>query len=171
MLSTASSAFTKIKMPIVNQLRVTGRMDEIAELWIQRTRISLACYLLGSLALILAGNVGLRIVGSKTMLLPSGELVLMLLIVGLEMHHVLSGDLVISENQNPFVIPALSAGAGTVLLSLVLTPHFGIWGMLVAQGISQASFNNWWTVRRGIRGLGIPWRSYWQQYATRPVKI
>ena len=85
MLSTASSAFTKIKMPIVNQLRVTGRMDEIAELWIQRTRISLACYLLGSLALILAGNVGLRIVGSKTMLLPSGELVLMLLIVGLEL--------------------------------------------------------------------------------------
>jgi O-antigen/teichoic acid export membrane protein len=171
MLNSAASTFTIIKLPIVNQLRAVGQTDDIVELWIQRTRISILFYIVGSLFLLFGGNTALQVIGSKTMFLPTGQLALALLIIGLEMHHSLYGGLIISENQNPFVVPALISGAATVLLSLLLTPRIGVWGMLLAQGVSQACFNNWWTIYRAIRGLGLSWAEYWHRYARRPVHI
>jgi O-antigen/teichoic acid export membrane protein len=171
MLTYASSTFTQVKLPLVNQMRASGKIGEIVELWIQRTRISLTFYILGATALLLAGNHGLQLIGAKTLLLPTGQLALALLIIGLEMHHVLYADLVISENRNPFVGPALISGLATVALSLTLTPRVGVWGMLLAQGIAQACFNNWWTIYRAIKGLGLSWTEYWRRYGETPIRI
>jgi O-antigen/teichoic acid export membrane protein len=171
MLTYAGSLFTQIKLPIVNQLRAAGEVDKIVELWIQRTRVSVALYILGALILLLAGNYSLHLIGSKTMLLPQGQLAFALLMIGLEMHHVLYAGLVISENQNPFVRPALISGIATVGLSLILTPQLGVWGMLFAQALVQACFNNWWTIYRAIRGLGLSWTDYWGRYVKLPVRI
>ena len=171
MLSYASSTFTQIKLPIVNQLRTIGQTQEIVELWIQRTRISIASYIAGGIALIFGGNYVLQLVGSKTMLLPKGELALALLVFGLAMHHILYASLVVSENQNPFVLPSLLSGAGTVLFSVLLTPHFGVLGMLLAQGCIEACFDNWWPIHRAIQGLGLSWTEYWIQYLRRPVRL
>lgn len=171
MLTYASSIFTQIKLPIVNQLRAIGQTQEIVELWIQRTRISIAIYIFGGLFLIFSGNYVLQLVGSKTMLLPRAELALAVLVFGLAMHHVLYAWLVISENQNPFVLPSLLSGAGTVLFSVLLTPHLGILGMLVAQGCTEACFDNWWPIYRAIQGLGLSWTEYWIRYFQRPVRL
>jgi hypothetical protein len=78
----------------------------------------------------------------------------------LEMHHAQHAQIVLTENRNPFVIPALVSGGSVVGLSLLLTPHLGIWGMLLSFGITQMAFNNWWTVLRGLKGLGISPRTY-----------
>jgi O-antigen/teichoic acid export membrane protein len=171
MLTFASSMFTILKLPIVNQLRAVGRVDEIVELWIQRTRLSILVYAVGAAALLCAGNYLLSYVGSKTMLLSQGQLALALLVIGLETHQYLYAGLVISENENPFVVPSLISGAVTVLLSVILTPYFGIWGMLLAQGGTQACFNNWWTIYRAIHGLGLSWTAYWRRYARQPIRI
>jgi len=156
---------------MINQLRAAGEMNQIVEVWIQRIRLSLLCYMIGALFLLLVGNRALELIGSKTMLLPTGQLALALLIFGLEMHHSLYAGLVISENQNPFVAPSLISGGATVVLSLIMTPRFGIWGMLLAQGITQACFNNWWPVYRAIRGLGLSWTEYWRRYVRSPIHI
>jgi len=116
-------------------------------------------------------NFALEIVGSHTMALPRGQLALALLIFGLEMHHVLYAGLVISENRNPFVAPALISGLATVVLSLMLTPRIGVWGLLIAQGFVQACFNNWWTIYRAIHGLGLPSRDYWKRYFRTPIRF
>lgn len=171
MLTYASSIFTHIKLPIVNQLRATAATNQIIEIWIRRTRISIVLYLLGAVLLLSGGHSALRFIGARTEFLPLGQLGVSLLVIGLEMHHVLYAGLVVSENQNPFVQPALFSGIGTVLLSLLLTPRFGVWGMLLAQGLVQASFNNWWTVHRAIRGLGLTWTAYWQKYIMLPIGI
>jgi len=171
MLTYVSSTFAQIKFPIINQLRAAGEMNQIVEVWIQRIRLSLLCYMIGALFLLLVGNRALELIGSKTMLLPTGQLALALLIFGLEMHHSLYAGLVISENQNPFVAPSLISGGATVVLSLIMTPRFGIWGMLLAQGITQACFNNWWPVYRAIRGLGLSWSDYWRRYVRSPIHI
>jgi O-antigen/teichoic acid export membrane protein len=170
-LTYASSTFVQIKLPVINQLRATNRTNDIVELWIQRTRISVTFFILGGLVLLFSGNLALHTIGAKTLLLPQPQLALALLIFGLEMHHSLYAGLIISENQNPFVAPALISGGATLLLSLILTPRLGVWGMLLAQGISQACFNNWWTVYRAIRGLGLSWSDYWQCYLRRPIGI
>jgi O-antigen/teichoic acid export membrane protein len=171
MLTYACSMFTQIKIPLINQFRASARTNDIVELWIQRTRISIVLYIMGALFLLFFGNQILQLIGSKTMLLPRGQLALTLLIIGLEMHHVFYANLIISENQNPFVMPALLSGAATLLLSLVLTPRLGVWGMLLAQGCTQACFNNWWILYRAIRGLGLSWTEYWRRYFQTPIRI
>jgi O-antigen/teichoic acid export membrane protein len=171
MLATASATFTQIKLPLANQLRPEGRLSEIANIWIQRTRVSILAYIVGALLFLFGINFALRAIGSHTMALPFGPLALACLIFGLEMHHVLYAGLVISENQNPFVAPAILSGLSTVLLSVVLTPRMGVWGMLVAQGFVQACFNNWWTIHRAIQGLGLSWRDYWHRYVRLSVRI
>ncbi len=171
MLASASSTFTQIKLPLVNQLRAAGQTARIIDLWIQRTRLTIICYFVGGGFLLVGGNPALQLIGSKTMLLPSGQLALALVIMGLEMHHTLYAGLIISENQNPFVAPALISGTATVLLSILLTPLIGVWGMLIAQGFTQACFNNWWTIYRAIKGLGLSWTDYWRRYVQTPVHV
>jgi O-antigen/teichoic acid export membrane protein len=171
MLTYASSMFAQIKIPLINHLRVNARTDDIVELWIQRTRVSIVLYIAGALFLLLFGNQILQLIGSKTMLLPKEQLAFAVLVIGIEMHHVLYANLIISENQNPFVIQALLSGAATLALSLVLTPQLGVWGMFIAQGFAQACYSNWWTLRRAIRGLGLPWAEYWRRYFRTPVRI
>ena len=171
MLGAASSTFTQIKLPLANQLRPEGRLNEIVDIWIQRTRISITAYVVGAVVVLLGLNFALRAVESHTMALPLGPLALACLIFGLEMHHVLYAGLVFSENQNPFVAPALVSGVATVILSVILTPKIGIWGLLLAQGFVQACFNNWWTVYRAIQGLQLSWKSYWHRYFRLPVHI
>ena len=171
MLTHTSAIFTNIKIPLVNHLRASARTNEIAELWIQRTRLSIALYLTGAFVLLLFGNYMLQLIGSRTLLLAPAQLALALLVLGLEMHHVLYANLIISENQNPFVVPALLSGTATVLLSLLLTPHFGVWGMLIGQGFAQACFNNWWIIYRALRGLGLSWSDYWRRYFRTPIRI
>jgi len=170
-LTYASSTFIQIKLPLINQLRAANRTNEIVELWIQRTRLSIVFFAFGGLLLLFGGNLALQTIGAKTLLLPKAQLAFALLIFGLEMHHTLYANLIISENQNPFVAPALLSGAATLLLSLMLTPHLGVWGMLLAQGFAQACFNNWWPIYRAIRGLGISWIEYWRRYVRTPIRI
>jgi O-antigen/teichoic acid export membrane protein len=171
MLATASSAFTAIKLPLANQFRAVGNLDEITDIWIRRTRISVIFYLMGGALLLFGVNFALQTVGSHTMALPRGQLALALLIFGLETHHVLYAGLVISENRNPFVAPALISGLATVVLSVILTPRIGVWGLLLAQGFVQACFNNWWTVYRAIHGLGLSGKDYWERYFRTPIRF
>lgn len=170
-LAYASSTFIQIKMPLVNQLRASHQTNQIIELWIQRTRISIVVFVLGGLLLLFGGNFALQTIGAKTLLLPQAQLAFALLIFGLEMHHTLYANLIISENQNPFVAPSLLSGTAILVLSLILTPRLGIWGMLLAQGFIQACFNNWWPIWRALRGLKISWTEYWQRYLRTPIRI
>jgi ABC-type spermidine/putrescine transport system permease subunit II len=78
------------------------------------------------------------------------------------MHHSLYAELVYSENVNPFVRPALISGVAIIILSVLLTPRFGVWGMLLAGGLVQLCFNNWWPVVRAIQGLGPAGQNYWR---------
>ena len=170
-LTYVSTVITQIKVPLVNQLRLKGDNHRIIDLWIERTRMSLFIYFLGAIVLVAFGSTFLRAIGTQTALLPPAQLAVALLVLGLIMHHILYAFLVVSENRNPFVLPALLSGAATLLLSLLLAPRFGIWGILLAQGGVQLSFNNWWTVHRAIRGLGVSGADYWSRYLRKPIGI
>ena len=170
-LSYAASILTLIKVPLANQLRVTGDIQQLREVWIQRTRLTIVVYTCLAIIVYQFGDPALRLIGSRTELLPRAQLGVVLIVFGLEMHHGLYAALVLSENRNPFVVPAIVSGFATLGLSLWLTPRYGVWGMLIAQGCVQASFNNWWPVVRAIRGLEISASSYWRSYFTRPVRM
>jgi len=90
----------------------------------------------------------------------AGQLTALTAIQFLEMHHSLYGQLVLTENRNPFLRPALISGGAIAVLSVLLTPRLGIWGMLLSTGFVQACFNNWWPIGRAIRGLDLTVRGY-----------
>ena len=156
-----SSVWVIVKIPFLNQLRVQGRLRELTVLFRQRVALSILTYILGAIALLLFGESLLGFLHTKTQFLPNVMLLTLLVIFFLEMHHCLYAALVFSENVNPFVLPALVSGSAIVMLSIFLTPRIGIWGMLLAQGCVQLSFQNWWVVKRAIQGLGVGAGDYW----------
>jgi len=160
MLVNLSNVWVSVKMPLINQLRVQGRSKEIATLFASRLRLTIYSYLTGVFCILFLAPVVLHALGSKTELLPLAPLALLALIQLLEMHHSHYAGLVLSENQNPFLKPALISGIAVVFLSVLLTPRLGVWGMLISTGLVQACYNNWWPVKRAVQGLGMGFSYY-----------
>lgn len=150
-----ASVWVQVKIPHISQLRVTGESAAIARLFACRMRLVILSYAAGAVCIISAAPRVLEAIGSRTQLLPANQLAVLLVIQFLEMHHSLYGALVLTENRNPFLRPALVSGVLIVALSITLTPRLGVWGLLLSAGAVQIAFNNWWPVLRAIRGLGM----------------
>ena len=155
LLVSISSVWVQVKMPLINQLRLQERNDEIIRIFASRLRLTILSYLAGAAAILFLAPWALRMIGSKTALLPLGPLAVLSLILFLEMHHWLYAQLVLSENFNPFLKPALISGVAIVICSTILTPAYGVWGMLLSVGVVQACYNNWWPVLRALRSLKL----------------
>ena len=155
MLFGLCNVWVAVKMPVITQLRVQGRNDEIVNLFVRRMRLTILSYVSGALVIIFLAPPALHLLGSKTPLIPWEQLAVLALIRFLELHHSLYAGLVLSENQNPFLKTAVITGAAIVASSLVLTPVYGVWGMLLSAGVVQLCYANWWPVLRALRGLGL----------------
>lgn len=162
LLAGLSSIWVRVKLPTINYLRAQGMVERIPAIFRPRIVLALLTFGAGAFVLLVFGRVLLARLNTQTQLLPAALLAVLLLIQLLEMHHSLYGELVYSENVNPFVRPALISGGAIIILSLLLTPRFGVWGILLASGLVQLCFNNWWPVVRAIRGLGPAGQGYWR---------
>ena len=162
LLVGVSSIWVRVRLPAINHLRAQGMVERIPAIFRPRIVFALLTFGAGAAVLLLLGRPLLELLNTRTQLLPAALLATLLLIQLLEMHHSLYGELVYSENVNPFVKPALISGGAIIILSVLLTPRFGVWGMLLASGLVQLCFNNWWPVLRAIRGLGPAGQNYWR---------
>jgi O-antigen/teichoic acid export membrane protein len=162
LVAAVSTVWITVKLPIINQLRAQHRVAELAALFKQRIQLTILTYFAGGACLLWFGGPVLDSLGARTHLLPFSLLALFLLIQFLETHHSMYGALVISENVNPFLKPALISGVAVVALSLYLTPKIGVLGMLLSAGLVQLCYNNWWPILRALDGLSIPRRDYWR---------
>ncbi|SDU12728.1 Membrane protein involved in the export of O-antigen and teichoic acid [Verrucomicrobium sp. GAS474] len=156
-IASVSLIGVQVKFPLIHQLRAQNRLDDIARLFSGRMRLMVALYLAGALSALFLGGSILSAIGTKTPLLPTPLLGTLLFFYFLEMHYHQYGTLIVSENTMPILIPFLLTGIGVVAASLLLAPHFGMWGLILAFGIVPLCFNDWWIVLRGIRGLN--WRA------------
>jgi O-antigen/teichoic acid export membrane protein len=162
LLAGVSGIWVRVRLPAINQLRAQGMVERIPAIFRPRILFALLSFGVGAAVLLLSGRPLLVLLNARTQLLPTALLATLLLIHLLEMHHSLYGELVYSENVNPFVTSALISGGAIIILSVLLTPRFGVWGMLLASGLVQLCFNNWWPVLRAIRGLGPAGQNYWR---------
>ena len=155
MLFGLCNVWVAVKLPLINTLRQQGRSDEIAGVFARRMRLTLVSYAAGALVIIFIAPLVLQWLGSKTPLLPTEQLAVLVLIRFLELHQTQYCLLVMSENHNPFLKPSLISGAAIVVASLALTHACGVWGLLLSMGLVQAAFSDWWPVLRALRGLGL----------------
>lgn len=155
-LSQISCVWVLVKMPLISQLRGKHELEEIRSIFISRLRLFLLSYSVGMLGLFFVGDWLLtHVVSTKTHLLPPIQLLVLLIVIGLEAHAALYRELVQTANVNPFVKPILVSALFSVLLVMGLTPSYGIWGVLIAPGIAQLVYNNWWIVTEGVRSLEL----------------
>ena len=141
--------------PQINQCLVRREMAKVRHLFLTRAYGGLAIATLGGVFLALFGPFFLHLIGSQTELLSSISTLGLLLIISLDWHQNFHTNLVMNTNQNPFVIPSLATAALVITLSLILTPHFGLTGMLLAHGVSQSLCNYWWPIMKGFRVLRL----------------
>jgi hypothetical protein len=127
--------------------------------------LTLLTYGVGLVFLITLGPSFVHYIRSGTPLLSPLLLLALLIISGLDLHQTLYMNVVLTENRNPFLPLALVTGLGIVLSSVWLTPHYGVLGLLMAQGGVSALGYYWWPVLRGANGLGGP--SYWKIFFRR----
>ena len=142
-----------VAWPRIGQLRVQGDLPSIRKMFFSRIYGGLAVAVLGLGFLAILGDPLLVVIGSRTRLLPSTTFVLLGVVLWLENHHSLYGSLVLTENENPFVTPAIVSGVAIFLLSWMAAQRWGVEGLIAAQGVVQLAWNNWWTIIRGLRGL------------------
>jgi hypothetical protein len=105
----------------------------------------LGTFVVGGVALVFLGEWALDVIKSQTPLLSKPLILLALLISFLETNHANAGGILLTKNEVPFFKAALFSGVFTVVLLLVFLNYtnFGIWGLLLAQGIAQGCYQNW----------------------------
>ena len=163
-LVQVSSIFVTVKLPVLNQYRTQGATREVTQLFIRQIRKGILIYLIGAAALFTFGQPLLNLIGSKTHILPGAAFAFMLGYLFLEFHHSQYAGLVMTENSVPFVKPAIFSGLAIFVIGFFAVKQFGMWGLLITTALVQASFNNWWTVWRGLQGLGVHGKDYWKQF-------
>lgn len=76
--------------------------------------------------------------------------------------------LAVAVTGNPLFRVALITGFATLVLSLVLTPVWGLWGLLLAPLFVEASFTSWVSVRRGFQGQPLSVSEFVRAALSRP---
>ena len=144
-LARCAMVFYQSYMPKLAQCRAENNISGLRRYYLLCTGSLLAVFVVGGIIWICLGNWALDLISSQTHFVPTAMLCAMLLIAILENNHAQSAGFIMADNKIPFFIPSLVSGAATVLLLWIfLSPlHLGIWGLILAPGLTQLAYQNW----------------------------
>jgi hypothetical protein len=58
----------------------------------------------------------------------------------------------------------LLTALASVLMVCLLAPAWGLWGLILAPGLAQIAFVNWWIVLTGAKSLGLGARNFLTEF-------
>ena len=156
-LARCSTVYYQSITPKIAQSRANKDVIKLKYYFVCSISILVATFLLGGAAIAFLGNWGLNMIGSETKFLPTIMLCVMLLVYLLETNHSIAAGFISADNRIPFFIPSLLSGLGTVLLLWLFLSIFkwGVWGMILSQGIAQLVYQNWKWPSMVIKELNI----------------
>ncbi len=99
----------------------------------------------GAFAIVFIAPYLLELIKSSTELPSTMVCVLYLVITFLELNHSECASIISTENRIPYVVPSLVSGGLIVLFTFIVLKFtsLGLLGVVLVQGIVQASYNNW----------------------------
>lgn len=144
-LSSLAGVYYNSYIPKITQYRTVKDVKRLKNIYIKGVEIQLFVFLIGGIAFVLFGNLALNIIDSQTKFLGMGMLIIALLISFLERNHSLAAGFLLAKNEVPFFAASLWSGGATVVLLWIFLYifKFGIWGLVLAQGIVQLAYQNW----------------------------
>ena len=156
-LARCSTVYYQSITPKIAQSRANKDIIKLKYYFVCSVGILVATFLLGGATIAFLGNWGLNMIGSETKFLPTIMLCVMLLVYLLETNHSIAAGFISADNRIPFFIPSLLSGLGTVVLLWLFLSIFkwGVWGMILSQGIAQLVYQNWKWPSMVIKELNI----------------
>ncbi len=132
-------------IPQVAQYSAEKNTIGLRKIFTQSTLALWGIFLLGSIVIVFFGKWVLTLIQSETTLLSPCLLCVFLLTQILECNYQLSEGFLMADNKTPFFIPSLISGAATVfLLWLFIGPlQWGLWGMVLAPGLTLLAYQSW----------------------------
>jgi O-antigen/teichoic acid export membrane protein len=149
--------------PQVVQYRVYNDISTIKKIYLKSLFFMLFTYIICGLILVFMGNYFLsNFLGSKTLLLQRYYILLSLLVSWLTVNHILAANILVTKNEVLFFKPSLISGAFTIVILFFLLKYLklGVLSLILAQGIVQASYQNWKWPYEVIKELGIDRRDF-----------
>jgi Na+-driven multidrug efflux pump len=156
-ISSIASVYFTTYQPQIVQYRIQSNNTAIKQIYLKGCLFLFGTFMFGGVALVFLGEWALNIIGSQTPLLSKSFMGVALLIYLLEANHGIAGGILLTKNEVPFFKAALFAGAFTLVLLFIFLKYtdFGVWGLVLAQGIAQGCYQNWKWPMEVMKGLHI----------------
>lgn len=131
--------------PKITERRLKNEYQHLKRMYIKGNLFLIGTFIVCGLGLIFVGQPLLTVFNSKTALLSVCFIFIYLIISFLEANHSLAAQILLTKNEVPFLIPALVAGAITVILLYIFLKFtsLGVFSLILASGISQIVYQNW----------------------------
>lgn len=142
-LFSVSMVIVQVRLPHLARAQSHADSTVLQAMYGELIFIGWATYLAGFIALLFIGPTILVLIGTKTTLLPTWQLLIYGAILALEMNHSIAATYLSTQNSIPFVRSSVLSGLTTLALSLALVDEYQVFGLLTAQGIVQLGYNNW----------------------------
>jgi O-antigen/teichoic acid export membrane protein len=149
-----------VKWPEIAILRTQGRLEEMAVLFARRLTLVMVSFIGMGLICLVAGNALLAWKGTHTRLLPAPYLAFYLAYLAHQAFYGQFAMLAFTENVVPFFRLSVFVGVAVIVSSLILTPLFGLWGLLAAPLMVETICSGWYVVRRGFQGQPLSVRQF-----------
>lgn len=168
LIASIGSIWFTTYYPKMTLYRVNNEIDGVKRLYTKSKIFLIGSFIVMGVGLMVVGPPVLQLIHSKTHLLSDAMIFVFLIIGFLETNHGISGALLLTKNEVPFVKASLLSGAGTVILLLfgLKFTSLGIWSMLLAPGLAQATYQNWKWPLSVIQDLKLTLGDYFQAIRT-----
>ncbi|MDD3080120.1 MAG: O-unit flippase-like protein [Paludibacter sp.] len=131
--------------PQLTQYRVRNDIESVKRLYIKGLLVVLFVFIVTGVGLLLLGNPLLHLIHSKTFLLGTGYLMLMLVFGFLDSCQSISTSTLLTKNEVPFFKSVLISGLVSLVVLMIMLRYFhlGVLAMILAPGITMTAYQNW----------------------------
>src|SRR5262245_11802115 len=159
LLINLSGLWLSVKWPEISILRSQGRLDEMSALFARRLTWVMTTFALLAVMVLLVGNRLLTWKGAHTGLLPAWYLAVYLIHMCQLQFSIQFGTLMVTQNVPPLYIISSMGGIVLLVLSIILTASYGLWGVIIAPLVVTVSVG-WYGVWRGFRAQSLTVRRF-----------
>ena len=131
--------------PKMTLYRVNDKESDLKRVYIKSQLAMFIVFIVCGAGLVLIGPVFLKLIGSKTQLLSSMMIIVMLFFALLESNYGIANSFILSGNEVPYMKSSIITGvfSSTLLLVLLKFTTFSTWAMILAPGIAASLYLNW----------------------------
>ncbi len=158
-------------LPYYSQLKASGNLEKLRHISLNRLNRSLYVFIVGSFAFGMIGEYLFTLIESEVGMIPKTLWMLMMLAWFLERHHAMHAQIYMTTNKVPFYISTTISGMINIALLLYLVPQYGMWAPPISLFISNLLVNNWYSVWKSLRMLGISFSEYFLGSFKYPVAV